>query len=100
VNRLVYRPEAAADVRAAFDWYEQQREGLGGEFLAELAKAEHAVQANPLAFRILRRDARRIMLRRFPYQLFYRVVADVVVVVACLHGRRSPKRLEKRTPAR
>ncbi|HVV49651.1 MAG TPA: type II toxin-antitoxin system RelE/ParE family toxin [Polyangia bacterium] len=96
MKRLVYRPEAAADVRAAFEWYEQQRDGLGGEFLAELANAERALQTNPLAFRILRRDARRIMLRRFPYQLFYRVTTDVVVVVACFHGRRSPKRLDKR----
>jgi len=96
VKRLVYRPEAAADVGAAFDWYEKQRERLGGEFLAELARAERAVQGNPLVFRIVRRDARRTMLRRFPYQLLYRVVNDVVVVVACFHGRRSPKRLERR----
>jgi plasmid stabilization system protein ParE len=96
VRRLVYRPEAAADVRAAFEWYERQRETLGDEFLAELAKAEDTARANPLAFRTLRRDARRIMLRRFPYQLVYRFEADTVVVVACFHGRRSPKRLEKR----
>jgi plasmid stabilization system protein ParE len=96
VTRLIYRPEAATDVRAAFEWYEQQREGLGEEFLAELARAEHKAASTPLSFRVVRRDTRRIMLRRFPYQLFYRVVADVVVVVACFHGRRSPKRLERR----
>jgi len=96
VKRLVYRPEAAADVRAAFEWYERQREGLGGEFLAALARAEDKARANPLSFQVIRRDARRIMLRRFPYQLIYRVVADVIVVVACFHGRRSPKRLERR----
>ena len=41
MKRLVYRPEAVADVRAAFEWYERQREGLGDQFLAELAKAGH-----------------------------------------------------------
>ena len=96
MKRFVYRPEAAADVRAAFEWYERQREGLGDEFLAALARAEHMVQANPLSYRVIRRDARRVMLRRFPYQLIYRVVADVVVVVACFHGRRSPRRLQRR----
>ena len=96
MTRLIYRPEAATDVRAAFEWYEQQREGLGEEFLAELARAEHKAASTPFSFRIVRRDTRRIMLRRFPYQLFYRVVADVVVVVACFHGRRSPKHLERR----
>jgi len=96
VRRLVYRPEAAADIRAAFEWYERQREGLGDEFLAALSKAEEAARANPLSYGVIRRDARRIMLRRFPYQIIYRVVADVIVVVACFHGRRSPRRLERR----
>ena len=97
MKRLVYRPEAEADVRVAFDWYEHQREGLGSEFLGELTKAEDEARANPLAFSLLRRDARRLSLRRFPYQLIYRVVDDVVVVLACFHGRRSPRRLETRT---
>ena len=96
MKRLVYRPEAAADVRGAFEWYERQREGLGDEFLSALATAEDIARANPLSYRVVRRDARRVMLRRFPYQLIYRVVADVIVVVACFHGRRSPKRLERR----
>jgi plasmid stabilization system protein ParE len=97
VKPLVYRREAVGDVRAAFDWYERQRAGLGDEFLAALSRAEDTVRANPLAFRVIRRDARRVMLRRFPYQIIYRVVSDVVVVVACFHGRRSPKRRESRT---
>jgi len=96
VKRLVYQAEAEADVRAAFDWYERQREGLGEEFLGELSRAEHAARSNPLASRVIRRDARRITLHRFPYQLIYRLMDDVVVVIACFHGRRSPKRLERR----
>jgi len=96
VKRLVYRPEAAAEARAAFEWYERQRAGLGDEFLAALAKAEEVARANPLSYGIIRRDARRVMLRRFPYQLIYRVVGDVIVVVACFHGRRSPRRVERR----
>jgi len=96
VKRLAYQPAAVADVRAAFEWYERQRKGLGDEFLAALARAEDVVRASPFAHRVVRRDARRVMLRRFPYQIIYRVVADIIVVVACFHGRRSPKRLESR----
>ena len=96
MKRLVYRPEAAADVRAAFEWYEGQREGLGEEFLVALSNAEEAARSNPLSYGVIRRDARRVMLRRFPYQLIYRIVADVIVVVACFHGRRSPRRVERR----
>ena len=96
MKQLVYQPAAVADVRASFDWHERQRKGLGDEFLAALARAEDVARANPFAYRVIRRDARRVMLRRFPYQLIFRVVADAIVVVACFHGRRSPKRLESR----
>jgi plasmid stabilization system protein ParE len=94
---LIYQPEADADVARAFDWYERQRTGLGSELLDELTAAEGLVLENPLAFRTVRRDVRRILLRRFPYQLLYRIDDDVIVVVACFHGRRSPVRLLKRT---
>ena len=70
--------------------------GLGNEFLAALRSAERAVQASLLAYRVVRRDTRRFMLRRFPYQLLYRVVDDIIVVVACFHGRRSPQRWKSR----
>ncbi len=32
--QTVVRPAAAADIEEAFLWYEQQRGGLGNEFLA------------------------------------------------------------------
>ena len=89
---LLYRPEAAAEVEQAHDWYERQRTGMGDEFLAELRRGERMVQEAPLAYRVIHRDTRRILLHRFPYQLLYRLVADTVVVVACFHGRRSPMR--------
>lgn len=36
MKRHVFRPAAAGDVERAYAWYEQQREGLGEEFLAEV----------------------------------------------------------------
>jgi plasmid stabilization system protein ParE len=93
---LVYRPEAADEVEQAHDWYERQQAGMGDEFLAELRRAERKVQEAPLAYRVVHRDTRRFLLHRFPYQFLTRLVADTVVVVACFHGRRSPKRWMKR----
>jgi plasmid stabilization system protein ParE len=89
---LLYRPEAADEVERAHAWYERQREGLGEEFLAELRRAERRVQESPHVHRVIHRGTRRFLLHRFPYQLLYRIVDDTVVIVACFHGRRSPKR--------
>lgn len=89
--RLLYRRDAVADVASAHAWYEAQRQGLGDEFLESLRHAEEAVLASPCTYRVIHRDTRRFLLRRFPYQLLYRVADEMVVVVACFHVRRSAR---------
>jgi plasmid stabilization system protein ParE len=41
-------------------------------------------------------EARRAVLRRFPYSVIYAVREDEIVVIACFHGRRDPKRWQDR----
>jgi len=38
----------------------------------------------------IHRDTRRAKVRKFPYNVFFRVQADRVEVIAVLHGRRDP----------
>jgi hypothetical protein len=45
--QIVIRPAAAADIEDAFIWYEEQRAGLGSEFLQAAADALEAVRGNP-----------------------------------------------------
>lgn len=93
---LVIRPAAAADLDEAFLWYDAQRPGLGGDFLNAVEQVFHALVENPHRYRVVYRETRRANVRRFPYGVFYRIVGNDVVVVACFHGRRDPKRWEGR----
>jgi plasmid stabilization system protein ParE len=95
--QLVVRPAAAADIDDAFLWYEDQRPGLGQEFLAAAQAVIDAIAKHPLRYPVIRRNTRRALLRRFPYSIYFRVYEEVVVVVACMHGRRSPRRWQVRT---
>jgi plasmid stabilization system protein ParE len=88
---ILVRPAAAADMEVAFRWYEDQRAGLGNEFLGEVQTALARVDSHPKLNPILHRETRRAFLRRFPYGIFYRLYGDDVVVVACMHARRDPK---------
>jgi len=85
------RPAAAAEIEAAYRWYEKKREGLGSEFLEAVDKMVNAIAENPERFPTIRKDIRRALLRRFPYSIFYRVVSGHVVVIACFHGKRNPR---------
>jgi plasmid stabilization system protein ParE len=88
---ILIRPAAAAEIDDAFLWYERQQAGLGEDFLAALEK----VEAHPSGFPVVHRETRRILVHRFSYGIFYRVYGDLVVVVACMHGRRDPKRWQR-----
>jgi len=87
----ILRLAAAADVEDAYRWYEERREGLGDEFLAAIQAAVDSVVAHPLAAPIVHRDTRRVLVRRFPYGVFYRLIKGQVVVVACFHAKRHPR---------
>jgi plasmid stabilization system protein ParE len=91
VNPPVLRSAAAADVEDAWRWYEAQREGLGDEFLDVVRATLESIRAHPESAPVVLRDIRRQLLRRFPYGLFCRLIQGQVVVVACLHAKRSPR---------
>lgn len=93
---LVARPAAAADLEEAFLWYDAQRPGLGREFLDAVERTFRGVLENPRRYRVVYRDTRCAHVRRFPYGVFYRIVGDDVVVVACFHAKRDPRRWEGR----
>lgn len=96
MNPPILRPAAAADIEDAYRWYESQRVGLGDEFLAAVGTAVESLTTYPERFPIVYRQAHRANLRRFPYSLFHRIIGDQVVIVACMHGRRQPRRWQSR----
>jgi toxin ParE1/3/4 len=91
VTSPIFRPAAAADVEDAWQWYEARREGLGDEFLDVIQATLESITAHPESAPVVHRDVRRQLLRRFPFGLFYRIVEEQVVVVACFHAKRSPR---------
>ncbi len=96
MKSLIFRPAAAADVEETYDWYESQQTGLGEEFLQAVREIIRSVEAHPEQYPVIHRKTRRALLRRFPYGLYYRGYEDRIVIVACMHGRRSPRRWRSR----
>ena len=88
--RLVAEPRADLDVAAAFEWYEDQRLGLGAEFLEQLRATYDRIAEGPLKYQELRSGIRRALLTRFPYAVYFAVEADFIAVVAVLHAGRDP----------
>lgn len=88
---------AEADVVDALDWYGRHGKAVAVHFLAELDAAVKRISDSPLRFAEVHKDVRRILLRRFPYALFYRILDDRIRVLACFHTRRDPQIWRART---
>ena len=88
---VVLRPEARAEFDDAFDWYEQQRPGLGVDFVAHVQEVLDQIGATPGLYGQVFRDVRRVVVQRFPYSVFYKVEPQQVVVLAVFHSSRDPK---------
>jgi plasmid stabilization system protein ParE len=94
--RLIISPEANLDIEDAFNWYELQRLGLGSEFVRAVDVALSSIGNNPSAYPTVYRQARRVLLRRFPYALLYVFDSNSISIVACFHGKRDPKQWRER----
>jgi len=88
-------PAAELEIAEAAAWYEDQRPGLGSEFLDELRRALGRVEKAPDTFSKLVCDpgpdqVQRCLLKRFPYMSVFLCRPDEVLVVAVCHVRRRP----------
>jgi plasmid stabilization system protein ParE len=99
--RVVFRPEAAAELREARRWYEEQVPGLGRAFIAELETTLAFARVHPELYRGVTADGRvrRALLHRFPYSLTYEILeGGDLVVLACRHVRQDEVNLQARRP--
>lgn len=94
---FVVRPEAEEDLSEARQWYENRREGLGDEFIDQVDVAFDRIRRMPLVPAPKYKDVRRVLLKRFPYAVFYHVDDNQITIVAVYHTSRDPRGWQSRT---
>ena len=94
--RVLFRPEARAEALEARGWYESRSPGLGLDFVRALEASVASAVRNPEAFAFVEGQLRRVIFRRFPYSLIFRVFPEYLLIVAVFHHRREPRSLAGR----
>lgn len=92
-RKLLFRLQVTTDIAEAVEWYAFHRPGLEVAFLDDF---QAAIERDPLQYQIVERGMRRGLLRRFPYGVIYVVSDQELLIVGCLHGRRSPANWRRR----
>jgi len=88
-REIIVRREAQLEVQEAFQFYQDKSKGLGFEFMRSLDAALQSIKRNPFAYQITYKETRRVLLRKFPYALFYIAEENRIIVIACFHQKRS-----------
>lgn len=86
---------AEREVNSAACWYDDQRAGLGDDFLDEYVRRLKRIEESPLSFAPLETndtefEIRRAILKRFPYGIVYQVLPSECIVLAVMHLSRRP----------
>ena len=83
---------ALMDVQNSVDYYEEQSEGLGVRFDAELNECLVALETTPF-FQNRYNEVRCIALHKFPFMVHYTVDTELLLVVvhAVFHTSLHPK---------
>jgi hypothetical protein len=86
--RVELHPEARAELRRGALWYDEQREGLGADFIAAVSSALDRIGRAPESFppwpNLTSQTLliRRSTLQRFPYVVAFEQHADYSLVLA------------------
>ena len=88
--RLIYHPDAEAELIEAAQFYERQVSTLGAQFLDAVDQAVRIIVDAPERWSIIDANVRHYLMPRFPYAIYYRVTADYIRILAVKHHRRHP----------
>jgi plasmid stabilization system protein ParE len=93
---ISFLPAARKDIAQAYDWYESRKVGLGLDFLVELDRLVERIIKLPQGYERVAAEFRRGILSRFPYSLYYEVMADRLIVYGVFHHSDDPAKWQSR----
>ncbi|HZX58969.1 MAG TPA: type II toxin-antitoxin system RelE/ParE family toxin [Mucilaginibacter sp.] len=84
------KPGAIEMAKEAYEWYNEQQDGLGDRFLQELRDCRNKLESCPDAYTKVKKSYRQFVLRTFPYVIVFEIIKTNVVVYAVFHTSRNP----------
>jgi hypothetical protein len=94
--KIVIHHLTSEDILEIARWYDCQLAGLGNKFESDLENAISKLINNPLSFKAVYTNIRRVHLKHFPYLIFYQVIEDDIHLYGVMHSKRNPVTIKRR----
>ncbi|QRR03446.1 type II toxin-antitoxin system RelE/ParE family toxin [Dyadobacter sandarakinus] len=94
---------AEIELDEAYEWYNQQKAGLGYQLVGEVSRYLKMISENPFIFAVrYQNDFRFAALKVFPYLIAYWIEekSQSVYVASIFHTSRNPLQFETLLPLR
>ena len=88
--KIVFTELAVKELNETHSFYELEMEGLGEEFSKEMVRVTKRIAKFPEAYPITKNDIRKCVVRKFPYNLFYTIEKDFILILSIAHQHRRP----------
>lgn len=96
-RRVDFGEHVESEVAESIAWYDQQESGLGDAFLDAVDAVITRIADTPLAFPLIHGQTRRVLVRKFPYAVYFRLSRERVIILAVMHTSRDPERWRSRS---
>ncbi len=87
--------EAEKDIAVGISFYESQKNGLGKYFLDSILSDIESLHVYA-GIHIVISDYYRLLSKRFPFSIYYKIKEDAVYIYAVLDCRKDPNFIQKR----
>ena len=88
---VIFHPDASTDFAQALTWYAKHSRRAARGFETEIERITGTLAVHPLRYPECEAGCREATLRRYPYDLVYRVETNgTILIVAVAHSSREP----------
>jgi len=94
--RVIFHPEAPAEMIEQARYYENKSEGLGADFLDAVEDTTRRIAQSPNAGPIESVSIRKRLVSGFPFTILYEIQPDRIYIAAVMHQHRRPRYWQKR----
>lgn len=94
--KIIVKPIAEQEIRAALEWYREQNQSLPSKLYKELQERIKELQHFPRHYQKRYKEIRVLFIHKFPYGIYYTVEGKTIYIHAFLHTKQNPDQIETR----
>lgn len=88
--KIVFSEISVKEIEDTKEYYELQKMGLGSEFEEQLKEHLNTLYSFPEMYPKVSLLLYKIVMKKFPYNIYYNLNEDLITIVSIAHQHRKP----------